>query len=273
MATYSLTAINVGSFNLGESDRLLTIFSPERGLLKVVAKGARKPGAKMTGKSELLNVNTLLLSKGKTLDIITQAESLESFPALRKDLIRLTFALYYAELTQAFGQGVSEDAQEYFAYLRQALKQMCVDGQDPMFLCLKFELGLLQILGYQPELTYCVLCRQVLTDYTLSAFHQDWGGIICRICMEKKRPRQVQEDGYHDHEDIGYALRASVQITPLVWKQLALAAGAGEYRDEFAKPSVKAALQAARRLIQGYLEHRAGRKLKSLDLVKSLPTS
>ena len=73
------------------------LFSRERGIHRAVAKGARKPGTKMGGKSEPLNINRLLLSKGKSLDIITQCESIESFGALRKDFARLSYALYFAD--------------------------------------------------------------------------------------------------------------------------------------------------------------------------------
>jgi len=64
MPTFSLTGINVGTFNLGEADRIVTFFSRERGLHRAVAKGARRPGTKLAGKSEALNINRMLLAKG-----------------------------------------------------------------------------------------------------------------------------------------------------------------------------------------------------------------
>ena len=117
MPTYPLTAINVGSFPLGEADKVITLFSKERGVVKAVAKGARKPGAKISGKAEVLCVNNLLLAKGKSLDIITQAESIETFSPLRTDLERLTFGLYFAELTRSFGTALEEDSEGFFQIL------------------------------------------------------------------------------------------------------------------------------------------------------------
>src|SRR5580704_11965922 len=114
MPTYTVTGINIATFNLGESDKLITIFSSERGLIRAVAKGARKPGAKVAGRAEPLNVNKLLLATGRSLDIITQAESIETFPKLRQNLVRLSFALYYAELTQHFGPGLCEENEAHF---------------------------------------------------------------------------------------------------------------------------------------------------------------
>src|SRR5262249_3966999 len=143
MATYKVSGINVGSFNLGESDKILTIFTAERGLIRAVAKGARKPGTKVSGRADVLNVNSLLIATGKTLDIITQAETLETFPKLREDLSRLSFGLYYAELTQQFGPGLTEESSEYLQYLRQGLRILADHQREPVSSCLTFELGLL----------------------------------------------------------------------------------------------------------------------------------
>jgi DNA repair protein RecO (recombination protein O) len=282
MPTYTVTGINIGTFNLGESDKLLTIFSAERGLMKAVAKGARKPGAKMTGRSELLNINTLFLSTGRSLDIITQAETVETFPKLREDLVRLTFGLYYCELSQIFGQGLSEESGAYFDYLRQAVRAQADSADDASRLCLKFELGMLDMLGYKPELACCVLCRRALTDFNLAAFHPEWGGILCRNCYEDRSTRRVREDVEQSASGLDQEIRSSTQITPLVWKQLVLAsrqegmyleaAGrvAGNPVPSHAKNSVHGSVAAARRLMQSYIEHRAGRRLKALDLIRNM---
>src|SRR5262249_22437325 len=138
MATYKVNGINIGSFNLGESDKILTIFTAERGLIRAVAKGARKPGTKVAGRADLLNVNSLLVATGKTLDIITQAYTLETFPRLRDDLSRLSLGFYYAELSQQFGPGLTEEAEEYLEYLRQALRVLADPARDAVASCLGF---------------------------------------------------------------------------------------------------------------------------------------
>ncbi len=187
MATFSLTAVNVGSHVLGESDRIVVMFSREKGLHRAVAKGARKPGTKMAGKSEPLNINRLLLSKGKSLDIITQCESIQTFFGLRQNLERLSYALYFAELTQTFGQGLSEDSQAYFDRLSMAIALMSEGSKDPAEQCLEFELALLDLIGLSPELSFCVACRQPVTDNNLTAFNYEHGGLVCQDCFQKKR--------------------------------------------------------------------------------------
>lgn len=269
MTTYMVTGINLGTFNLGEADKVITIFTAERGLIRAVAKGARKPGAKVGGRAEPLNVNKLLVATGRSLDIITQAESVETFPKLRQDLVRLSYALYYAELTQHFGPGLFEENASYFNYLRDSLRAQAEAAGDPAWLCLRFELVLLEMLGYRPELTYCVMCRQPLADSTLGAFHQEWGGIICKRCLSQGRSETRQTDD--EHAVAGFSVRTAREITPLVWRHLVLASDPDLSGDplqaQSARTSIKQALVASRRIVQAYIEHRAGKRMKSLDLV------
>jgi DNA repair protein RecO len=270
VATYKVTGINVGSFNLGESDKVLTIFTAERALVRAVAKGARKPGTKVAGRADVLNVNKLLIAQGKSLDIITQAETVETFPSLRQDLSRLTFGLYYAELTQQFGSGLTDESAEYLDYLRSSLRALGDASQDPVACCLSFELHLLEMLGYMPEISCCVVCRQVLTDFKLGAFHNEWGGVVCGTCLEMSQTPAVAEPG------AGWgggstADRQITHITPLVWKHLVLA---GSHAPGAAVAGrTRQPLYAAHRLMQSYIEHRAGRRMKTLDLVRDIPAS
>jgi DNA repair protein RecO (recombination protein O) len=270
---YSLTAVNVGSFALGESDKVLTLFSLERGLTRAVAKGARKPGAKIAGRADVLNVNRLMLATGRSLDIITQAEGVETFSKLRHDLNRLAYGLYYAELTSVFGQGLSEESDIYFEKLCEALRLQAESQVDGALLCLEFELFLLELIGYRPELDCCVGCRQALTDYNVSAFDHEAGGILCEPCFAKQRylPRtnvsERSEVGDSSERQSGRVF--ATHLTPLVWKSLILAAqGSSSHEDRSpASAATERATQAGRRLIQTYIEHRAGRKMKSLDLL------
>lgn len=287
MATFSLTAVNVGSHALGEADRIVVMFSREKGLHRAVAKGARKPGTKMAGKSEPLNINRLLLSKGKSLDIITQCESVETFFGLRQDLERLSYALYFAELTQTFGQDLSEDSERYFDRLSMAIGLMSEGIKDPAVQCLEFELALLDLIGLSPELSFCVSCRQPVTDHNLTAFNYEHGGLVCQDCFQKKRLQNLSgsggsqpESGFVRESDEGQ--NASVYLTPLVWKRLILARtaaqegpdltdeGTNEGLTRVVSDNVMRSIVAARRLMQGYIEYKSGRRMKSLEVLSSL---
>lgn len=289
MPTYSLTAINIGGFSLGESDKVVAMFSTERGLVRAVAKGAKKPGTKMAGKSEALCVNNLLIAKGRSLDIITQAESIDTFRKLRTDLVRLTYGLYYAELTQAFAEGLEEDCALYYQILYNALKLQETGTDDARLLALEFGMALLRQLGLGPELTVCVRCRRPLTEYNITAFYPALGGIACDQCGRQARAKAtVSESGLSDYYPIREQHDADEEfedrgifVTPLVWKILVSADACCDYLSnnlaEEEKPrqselttAQKPALDAAHRLMQRYLEDRAGKHMRSLDLLKQI---
>jgi DNA repair protein RecO (recombination protein O) len=121
--TYKATGINLKSMPLGESDRLLTILTQEFGLIRAVAAGSRKHHSKLGGHSTLFVVNSLLIAKGRSLDRITQAEALNSYSALSRDLGKLTAGQYLAELTLL--QALSEQPQEeLFDVLTQHLTRL-----------------------------------------------------------------------------------------------------------------------------------------------------
>jgi len=271
MPTYTVHAVNVGSFALGETDKVLTMFSAERGIIRAVAKGARKPGSKIAGRADVLNVNKLLLATGRTFEIITQAENVETFPNVRKDLSRLSYCLYYAELTNHFGLGLADESASYFDFLCHSLRAQGKGDADAGSLCLVFELKLLEWLGYQPELDCCVVCRDALTEYRIAMFHFESGGIVCEKCTENEQRAKVSE-GYSKARQTSAFVKESMHITPLVWKRLILAAGDTLPTDQNGSNSsaIVRATEAARRIIQTYIEYRAGKNMKSLELIGKL---
>ena len=113
--TYKATGINLKSAPIGESDRLLTVLTREFGLIKAVAPGVRKQRSSIGGRSELFVVNELLIAKGRSLDKITQASTVESYPGLSRNLGKLAAAQYLAEL--AIASALSDEPQEDLFFL------------------------------------------------------------------------------------------------------------------------------------------------------------
>lgn len=277
MPTYNLTAIIVGGFPIGESDKVVSMFSRERGLVRAVAKGAKKPGTKMSGKSEALCANKLLIATGRSLDIITQAESISMFRNLRADLVRLTYSLYYAELTQAFGEGLEEESELFYQVLFNSLHMQEAAVSDARLLSLEFAMFLLRQLGVSPELQVCVKCRRPLTDYNIAVFYFELGGIGCDKCgRSSSSPGARVAEKAHESFDAEYEEQGTF-VTPLVWKMLVSAdSGCDELASEDCisarRPAYSdaqsPALDAAHRLMLRNLENRAGKKMRSLDLLK-----
>jgi DNA repair protein RecO (recombination protein O) len=169
--------------SLGEADRLLTLLSPERGKISALAKGARKPRSKLAP-LQLFSLSSLQLAAGKNLDIITQAVIRLPFPALREDVTRFAYASYFAELADAFSQP-GEKNRTLFDLTAAALS-LLNRGLEPQLLARTFELRLLDISGYAPEIEACVSCRKPI-GAEAAAFSPQLGGLLCRGCLAGKQ--------------------------------------------------------------------------------------
>lgn len=162
-ATYTATGINLKGAPLGESDRLLTVLTREHGLLRVVAPGARKSNSKLGGRSGLFVVNTLLISKGRSLDKIVQAETLESYPGLGQDLRKLTASQYLAELV--LFQALSEYPQdELFSLLNEHLTRLDDTPASLAIACLTHAIyHFLALAGVPPQVHECCISQRSLS--------------------------------------------------------------------------------------------------------------
>ncbi|HLJ56044.1 MAG TPA: DNA repair protein RecO, partial [Chthonomonadaceae bacterium] len=83
MPSYNASGIVVHRTDLGEHDRILTLFTRDKGKLSAVAKGSRRAASRLSGATELFVHARMQLAVGKTLDIVTQCEIQQSFSGLR----------------------------------------------------------------------------------------------------------------------------------------------------------------------------------------------
>jgi len=180
---YKTEGIVIKIINLGEADRLVTLYTPNQGKIRAVAKGARRLKSKLGGHLDLLTQSALLLAQGQNLDIITQSQTIESFYSLKTDLERISYALYIAELVDQF---TVEHVENYPVYklLQTSLLRFCGNSRYDIILR-QFELQLLSHLGYQPELYQCPDCKSALSPGR-NMFSANSGGILCPDCALNK---------------------------------------------------------------------------------------
>jgi DNA repair protein RecO (recombination protein O) len=164
---------------LGEADRVLTLFSADLGKFDAVAKGIRKPGSRKAGHLEPLTHTRLMLARGKTLDIITQGEALETYRPMRDDLRRLSCGMYAAELVDRF---TVEHAEGYpvFRLLVETLGRIA-ERADLDTILRYFEINLLAQSGFQPQLWQCVVCQSAIAPVD-NWFSPSAGGAVCPTC-------------------------------------------------------------------------------------------
>lgn len=177
MPVYKANAIVLHRFSLGETDRVLTLFTRDAGKLNAVAKGSRRPGSRLSGATELFTDARLLLAVGKSLDIVSQCEIRESFPGIRSDLALLARATYLCELTDRLTVDREPDP-ELFDLLLSALYLLQRSKDCPDVIVHAYEMHALAQRGYEPALTACVKCSQPI-GRGRNAFSPSLGGALC----------------------------------------------------------------------------------------------
>jgi DNA repair protein RecO (recombination protein O) len=176
---YQTEAIILKKIKLGEADRILTLYTPDYGKIEGVAKGVRRPKSKMAGHLELLTYSQVRLARGRNLDTIIGSQTLDSFMPLKNDLWLTSYGLYASELVNQFT--VSHVAnKDLFQLLLETLRR--ISQADNTELTLRyFEVHLLGLVGYQPQLQECVSCRIEIKP-VVNVFCSSAGGILCPNC-------------------------------------------------------------------------------------------
>jgi len=165
--------------DFGESDRILVLFTRKLGRVSVIAKGSRKPSSRISGHLELFMRSSFLISRGRNLHILTQAETIEPFEGLRKDLVGVGLGSYVIELIDAITYDEGSNLKLYD--LLVTTLDLLAAGADPEITIRYYELHALDLVGFRPELFKCVECgKEVIEqDQFLSG---ELGGVVCPDC-------------------------------------------------------------------------------------------
>ncbi|KKL13723.1 hypothetical protein LCGC14_2522900 [marine sediment metagenome] len=176
---YKTEAIVLRQRKLGEADRILTLHTPAHGKLDAKAKGVRKTTSRMSGHLQPLNRCMVQLARGRTMEVVAGCETMESFQRVRDDLDRLSRALYVAELADRFLPERVESAAIY-RLLLETLRRLQSDADQDIVLRY-YEMRLLDLSGFRPELARCLGCDQPLQPQQ-NFFAPAAGGTYCSSC-------------------------------------------------------------------------------------------
>ena len=166
---------------LGDADKIITVYSPYLGKLRVVGKGGVEAEEPTGGARGAAVTSVVADCKGTNLDVISQVSPIDSFVGLRDDLERTAQGLYAAELLDLF-TGEEDASPELYEAFLETLNALTVN-RDGGLVLRRFELRLLSILGFAPELDSCVSCRE--TEFRGGVwFSPRSGGTLCSECAD-----------------------------------------------------------------------------------------
>ena len=183
MYNFVTDAINLKSYNLSEADKIVVMYSKDKGLIRGVAKGVKKPKSKLGARMDLLVANKLMLYKGKNLDRICQAEALNTFKNTRQNMDKIFYSMYISEVVSNFGVEDDPCSNEVYDILYKALDKIsnAQNNIEILLAVIKFQIKMMQISGFGIELDTCLCCGEYIRSENMY-FSSQMGGIICADC-------------------------------------------------------------------------------------------
>ena len=243
-STYKAKGIVLSRRELGDTDRIVTLYTREFGLRRLVARGSRKPSSPLAPHIELFNHVRVFAAVGTNLDILSQVEALETYPRLRSDLGAFAAAGWAIELLDGLSEQGERVPQAYEALLT-FLRGLDLSEQPPEFWLGAVALTLLDIHGYRPELEVCADCgREIEAGH--HAFAAAVGGLLCDSCA----PR-------HDAQPLSIEVLKTLRYL--------LAEGFHGAVRMTANPTVRAEV---RQILRGYATATVEREIKSARMLE-----
>jgi DNA repair protein RecO (recombination protein O) len=177
---YRVEGIVIRSMDYGEGNKIITILTKSYGKMSVMARGAKKVKSRQSAITQLFTYGEFIFYKTGSMGTLNHGEIIEAYHELREDIHKTAYCSYLMELTDRM-LGDQDRCEFVFDQLKAALDAMKED-KDPQILIHIYEMKMLGIAGYMPDLQQCVSCGSSDGDMMLSAM---LGGILCRRCWNR----------------------------------------------------------------------------------------
>ena len=180
--TYNTEGLVLKHMRLGEADRIVTLYTPDRGKVRAVVKGARRAKSRKGGFLQPLTHVRVSIAEGRSLDQVVEAETVASFRTVREDLGLVSTGMYMAELVDGFSADGAVNPSEF--RLLVAAMNVLEFTERPEQLARYFETRMLAVAGFGPEVRQCVGCGAELSagDHVFSC---DGGGLVGPECRSR----------------------------------------------------------------------------------------
>ena len=193
--TYDTDALVIKAQNTGEQDRLVTLLTRKYGVVRAFANGARSPKNKNAAATGLLCYADFTITQtSKGVCIVKDSTAKDVCFALRSDIIRLSLAQYFAELSAELAPR-EEAADEYLSLLLNAIYLVCESKKPLGLVKAATELRMLSLAGYMPSLLGCAGCGVYETEEM--RFCPASGKLYCADCVPSEPSVEVTGSVVH----------------------------------------------------------------------------
>ncbi len=178
-----LSGIVLKGISYGENDKILTVFTLEKGLISAKIKGVKKAGAKLKFASEPFCFAEFVLSSSSNKRTVIGATLIESFYPLRENLIKYYAGATILEFVLRFSKENIVDKELFFTVI-EGLKELAYSEKEPTFVLTKFLLQSLKETGYALNLNCCARCG--CEEFDRAFFDYNSGCFYCEDCFDGK---------------------------------------------------------------------------------------
>jgi DNA repair protein RecO (recombination protein O) len=186
VSTYRDDGVVLRTHKLGEADRIVTVLGRKSGRIRAVAKGVRRTKSRFGGRLEPFTHVDLLLYTGRSLDVITQADTVRPYgERLAGDYPRYTAGTAMLETAERLTPVEKEPSLRQFLLLVGGLRALGEGAHSPRLVLDAYLLRSLAVAGYAPALEECAVCGSpdlVAGSGGSRAFAIPAGGLTCRSC-------------------------------------------------------------------------------------------
>ncbi len=179
--------IIIKEINVGEADRIVTILTDTKGKIQASARGSKRPRSNLIAGTQFLCYSNLILYKGKSMYNINQSEIIESFYSIRESLESLSYATYFAEVASFVAQENYPNS-DLLSLLLNALHLLTIGEKRPEILKIVYELRIMCITGYRPNLISCISCGESSDEIY---FNINRGDLTCNKCIGRHKPTGI----------------------------------------------------------------------------------
>ncbi|MFK7693435.1 DNA repair protein RecO [Paenibacillus sp. HJGM_3] len=177
---YRVEGIVIRSFDYGEGNKIITILTRDYGKMSVMVRGAKKVKSRHSALALLFTYGEFVFFKTGSMGTLSQGEILKAYQSLREDIHKTAYAAYLAELTERL-LGEQDRPAWVFDQLLAALDAVEAD-KDEQIVTHIYEMRLLSLAGYTPELSQCVSCGSQEGEMAVSP---SMGGLLCPRCRHQ----------------------------------------------------------------------------------------
>src|SRR3989338_2789492 len=172
-----------------EADRVFSVFTRDFGRLEILGKAIRKINSKLRGNIEIFSFSEIEFIEGKSRKILTDTLFVKKFKNIASGPEKLRLAYAATDILDNFIKGQEKDEKIWNLVTNffEKLENCKLPITSHQLIYSYFFWNFISILGYAPELSHCVLCRQKLNPYTLYFSNQECG-IVCKSCRPSDAP-------------------------------------------------------------------------------------